>query len=220
MIAGCQYRHLVPARGVGTEKALNFFSDSLWLQMVPFDDKAFKHRERTTTLNLSKLTKLINLSISETHVLLIILSRVRVRFRIKRAELSRWLGFGDLTEHVKIGILGKPLEEHLEICFVDASDRIKVTCAAIIFSHVAKEALSNICCGEDQQEALIATAPWHKLSHEERHNHPGARLNVLQGQVLRIAAALRTEFWHLSCCFFHNFDNLGIDVINGNRKVV
>lgn len=68
---------------------------------------------------------------------------------------------------------------------------VEVRAAAVVLGEVAPEALVHVGGAQDQQEALPAAHPGHELGQEEGQHHAQARLDVLQRQVLRRAAAVR-----------------------------
>ena len=116
--------------------------------------------------------------------------------------------------------MGEPGDELLEVALVDASNRIQISCTAVILRQVAKQAFSDVARAEHQEEALLTVCPRHKLGHEERYDHSCSCLNVLQGQIFGVSSSSRGKPRSFAGSLLHDLDYLVVSIIYSYSEVL
>ena len=181
--------------------------------MIPFHEELLKHRDRTTPVDLSQLTKLIQLRIRHPHLILIELSRLTVRLFVERPQLSCWFSQGNLAEDIYLGLLAKVDQKLFQVALVDTSNRVQVPSTAVIFSQVTSQTFCDVCRTQNQKKSLITFSPRYKLRHKVGNNHSYSGLDVLKGQVFSIGATMDCEFGAFAGCLLKYLDYLIVSII-------
>lgn len=130
------------------------------------------------------------------------------------SQFSGWLRIRHIFQYLYILLLAEISQETLYVCLVDAANWVQVRGTAIVLRHVASQALGNVCGAEYEEEALLAIRPGGQLTEEVRDHHSGTGLNVLQGQILGVGAAVLHIVWFFTHCIDEHFKERIIDFIN------
>lgn len=86
-------------------------------------------------------------------------------------------------------------DEGFQVRFGNATDRVDVTARAVVLGQITAEAFIHVCASKDQERAAVATLAdgGQKLGEEVGDHHPEAGLDILESQVLGLAAAVDFE---------------------------
>mmetsp|Transcript_11409 Transcript_11409/g.34418 ORF Transcript_11409/g.34418 Transcript_11409/m.34418 type:complete len:589 (-) Transcript_11409:799-2565(-) len=204
MVGGRERGHLVPVDGVVKEEVLDLLGDLLIeghrcvvtpgalrgrdaAAVVPERAEPQEGGERAAVLDLAAAAEVAQLGVGHAHVLLVQLGALGAR------ELRAGLGVRDALQHRDALLAARPLQEGLEVRLVDPADGVDVRGAAVVLGVVAAQGLIDVRGAQDEQGAaggglVPVRCPGHELGHEVGHDHAGACLDVLQGNVLHPGA--------------------------------
>ena len=161
VVAGCQNCHFVAIDCIELEEFLYFLSYFRGsILRLPLSKQMLEHRKRAHPFDFAQLTVLVKLLVGHPHFILVKLRGVGASC-CGGPQLCRWLGAGYFGKDRKLGLLRHVPEELLKVCFVDSANRINVRSRAVIFGHVAAEALRDIASSKDKEEALLVSGPRH-----------------------------------------------------------
>ena len=140
---------------------------------------------------LAELPEGGELGVRDPHFLLVVLDGARVR-----DELGGGRGGEEVVELREGEVVPRPGDEFAEVLFGDAADGIQVCGRGVVFGEVAPERLVHVRGAEDEDSAALRALAAlladlaEDPGEEVRENHARAGLDVLEGERLRVRAAL------------------------------